>query len=113
MKQVKTKYSLWWVVTTVFFAAIIWLIIHFMPSDGWVYWTDIIAIILLVVAYLCLTVVLVTLYVVDAYQDEIKSGFREFGHSMIDAYNDYHETMWRNLYAYLGKLFKSFIWFFR
>ena len=109
MKQVKTKYSLWWVVTTVSFAAIIWLIIHFISSDGWVYWTDIIAIILLAVAYLCLTVVLVTLYVVDAYQDEIKSGFREFGHSMIDAYNDYHETMWRNLYAYLGKLFKSFI----
>ena len=109
MKQVKTKYSIWWFTTTILFVTIIWLIVNFMPNDGWIFWTVIIGIVLLIVAYLCLTVVLVTLYVVDAYQDEIKSGFREFGHSMIDAYNDYHETMWRNLYAYLGKLFKSFI----
>ena len=42
MKQVKTKYSIWWFTTTILFATIIWLIVNFMPNDGWIFWTGII-----------------------------------------------------------------------
>lgn len=106
MKQVKTKYSIWWFTTTILFATIIWLIVNFMPNDGWVFWTSVIGIVLLAVAYLCLIVVLIALYAVDTYQNEIKSGFSKLGHAMIDACNDYYETMWRNFYAALGRLLK-------
>lgn len=34
MIRVKTKYSLWWVVTTVFFATIIWVIMTTMHQCG-------------------------------------------------------------------------------
>ena len=106
MRQVKTKYRLLWIAITILFATIIWGIVHFMPNDGWVFWTSVIGIVLLAVAYLCLIVVLIALYAVDTYQDEIKSGFSKMGHAMIDACNDYYETMWRNFYASLGRLLK-------
>lgn len=106
MRQVKTKYRLLWIAITILFATIIWGIVHFMPNDGWVFWTSVIGIVLLAVAYLCLIVVLIALYTVDTYQDEIKSGFSKMGHAMIDACNDYYETMWRNFYAALGRLLK-------
>ena len=106
MRQVKAKYGLWCMAITILFAAIIWLIVHFMPDDGWKLWTSIMGIVLLVVAYLCLTVVIVTLYAVDAYQDKIKSEFSKLGHTMIDACNDYYETMCGKFYASLERLFK-------
>ena len=106
MRQIKIKYRLLWIAITISFATIIWGIVHFMPNDGWVFWTSVIGIVLLAVAYLCLIVVLIALYAVDAYQDEIKSEFSKLGHAMIDACNDHYETMWRNFYASLGKLLK-------
>lgn len=106
MKQVKTKYSIWWFTTTILFATIIWLIVNFMPNDGWIFWTGIIGIVLLIVAYLCLTVVIVTLYAVDAYKDEISLGFRKFGHSVMEAYNDHYASMWGKFYAHLERLSK-------
>lgn len=106
MRQVKTKYRLLWIAITISFAPIIWGVFHFMPNDGWVFGASVIGIVLLAVAYLCLIVVLIALYAVDAYQDEIKSGFSKLGHAIIDACNDSYETMWRNFYASLGRLLK-------
>ena len=106
MRPVKTKYSLWWIAITTLFATIIWLVVYFIPNEGWIFWSGIRGIILFVVAYLCLTVVIIALYAVETYQDEISSGFCKFGHSMIEACNDYYEAMWRNFYASLGRLLK-------
>lgn len=106
MRQVKTKYRLLWIAITILFATIIWGIVHFMPNEGWVFWASVIGIVLLAVAYLCLIVVLIALYAVDAYQDEIKFGFSKLEHAMIEACNDYYKTMCSKFYASLERLFK-------
>lgn len=77
-----------------------------MSNDGWIFWTGIISMVLFIVAYLCLTVVILALYAVEAYKDEISSGFHKFGHNMIEACSDYSASMWGKFYAHLERLFK-------
>ena len=41
------------------------------------------------------------LYAVDAYQDEMNSGFCKLDQRVMNVYNDYYSTMWCSVYAYI------------
>lgn len=58
------------------------------------------------VAYLCLTVVMDVLYTVDAYQDEMNSGFCKLDQRVMNEYNDYYSTTWCSVYAYIEWLYE-------
>lgn len=41
------------------------------------------------------------LYTVDAYQDEMNSGFCKLDQRVMNEYNDYYSTTWCSVYAYI------------
>lgn len=97
------KYILAWGVITVFLGSLIWLILYLMPETGWLYWLDIVLIVITVIVYIAIAVILIAMFYLERHMNDITNIFKSICEQLLSSMSNLYRLFWERIYGSLNK----------